>query len=116
LVEHELGEVIDVLGASAPGCHGRWLILVLAEEAPDLATNRSLGRCPVGPVDRQVFPDALDEVSRDSGELRVDVARVGAAGLGSTLPALSGISRRLASLASSAQARWPRLPVRAQRH
>jgi len=72
--------VVDVLNAPAPGLRNRWLVLVLAEEAPDLAANRSLGRCPVGPVDGQVFPDAFDEVSRDFGELRVDVGRVGTAG------------------------------------
>jgi hypothetical protein len=53
---------------------------VLAEEPPDLAANRSLGRCPVSPVDGEVFPDAFDEVSRNFGELRVDVRRIGAAG------------------------------------
>lgn len=80
LVEHELGKVVDVLDIPSPRRRNRWLVLVLAEEPPDLAANRGLGRCPVGPVDGEVFPDALDEVSRDFGELRVDVRRVGAAG------------------------------------
>ena len=53
---------------------------MLAEEPLDLAADRGLGRLAVGPVDRQVGADALDEVARDLGELRVDVALVGAAG------------------------------------
>lgn len=72
--------MVDVLDTPAPGRRNWRLVLVLAEEAPDLAANRGLGRCPVGPVDGEVFPDAFDEVSRDFGELRVDVGRVGATG------------------------------------
>jgi len=71
LVEHELGEVVDVLAASASSRRSRSLVLVLvlAQQAPDRAANRSLSRCAVGPVDREVFSDAFYEVSRDVGKL-----------------------------------------------
>jgi DNA-binding XRE family transcriptional regulator len=69
LVEHELGEVVDVLAASASSRRSRSLVLVLAQQAPDRAANRSLSRCAVGPVNREVFSDAFYEVSRDVGKL-----------------------------------------------
>jgi hypothetical protein len=79
LVEHQLGRVVDTMTAATASRCGR-AVFVLAEQALDLGADLRLGRAAVGPVDREVGADALDQLVGDRRQRQVGLYVLDAAG------------------------------------